>query len=193
MKSILFTLTAFFASSLAHAQPLNLQGSWMQSGQVEIISIKDFRRVASSQEAQNLKNNGYTCRQVSNRILCEKSLPIPNQIQQNVLNSLRALAPSNVQIQPSQSVFELVHESPAYNEWSKRQNILVDGVLFTKAQWREVMNSPARFIVSRDQDSERLEFLVSKTNQLQKFVSASRGHDLNWQRLTVLINYRSLR
>jgi hypothetical protein len=193
MNSFLFTLAALFVSNFAFSQPLNMQGSWFQTGRVEIISVKDFRRTSSAQEAQDLKKKGYTCRQVSNKVLCEKSLPIPNQVQQNILNGLRSLAPKNVQFQASQGVFQIVHESMAYNEWSKRQGSLVDGVLFTKVQWREVMNAPARVILSRDQDSERIEFLVSETNQLQKFVSASVGNDLNWQRLTVLVNYRPLR
>jgi hypothetical protein len=193
MNMTLSTLAILFLSTFAIARPQHMTGSWFQSGQIEILSIKDHRITSSKEETQELKSKGYICRQEINRTRCEKFLPVPNQLPQNILSALRNLAPKNVQLHPTQEPFHSVHESMSYNEWGKRQPSLVDGLVFTRLHWREVSGSPARIILSREQDSERIEFLVSENKQLQKFVSANLGHALNWQKFTVLIKYQSLR
>ena len=193
MKNTLLLVSLLFMALTVQARPVHMTGSWFQSGYVEVISLKDYRYSNSKEETQDLKQKGYTCRQNLNRTLCEKFVQLTNPVHQNILKSLLELAPKNVQLHPTQEPFHSIHESMSYNEWGKRQSSVVDGVAYTRLHWREVSDSPARVILSRDQDSEKIEFLVSEKRNLIRMVSAKVGTDRAWQRLTALIHYRSLR
>ena len=189
MKTLLSFISIMFISFSAYARPKHLVGTWVQSGQVELLSLKDHRVSQSAAETHELRKMGYTCRNLTSRTLCEKWLPPPGSLQQNVAHFLRQQAPKSVTLQQAQEIYHIIHESMAYSEWGKRQTSFVDQMDFNRLHWREVTDSPPRIILKRDQDSQQVEFLLTKDGSITKLVTGQAGAPNHWRSFSALIHY----
>ena len=153
---ILTMALLIFSTTQAFANPEKLEGNYSRGNVVPMSKIS-YEVVNTPAEARKFKNEGYTCKRVTNRYSCQKLESI-TEMPAGPEMVLRNLAPEHLHFVPTGDDYSEDFKSDSYTEWSRSQEVQVDNKTFETIFWREVRDSPPRIILKGSKMT--FEFLI---------------------------------